>query len=185
MNPDSSLARFRSYLVRVARLRLGNNFRNKVDPSSVVQETLVRAQENAGQFRGGSEAERLAWLRQILVRKLADAIRALGREKRNVALERSLDAAGDSSAPRWQDGLPANDTSPSRRAEQNEQLDRLAQALAELPEDQRQAVVLHHLQKATLAESAAQMGRSRAAVGGLLHRGLETLRKKLREEGES
>ena len=55
----------------------------------------------------------------------------------------------------------------------------MADALAQLPDAQREAVVQHHLQGATLAEVAAQLQRTEAVVAGLLHRGLKHLRQLL------
>ena len=66
-------------------------------------------------------------------------------------------------------------------ASQNEQLLRLAAALARIPDAQREAVVLHHLQEWPLAEVAEQLGRSESAVAGLLHRGLKSLRRMLED----
>ena len=53
---------------------------------------------------------------------------------------------------------------------------RLAAALAVLPEAQRQAVEMRHLHGRPLADIAREMGRTPAAVAGLLHRGLAQLR---------
>jgi RNA polymerase sigma-70 factor (ECF subfamily) len=75
----------------------------------------------------------------------------------------------------------ADQTSPSQRAARQEQLLRLAEALARLPEDQRMAVELHHLRGCAVAEVARRMGRSDGAVGALLVRGLKRLRVMLRE----
>ena len=58
---------------------------------------------------------------------------------------------------------------------------RLAQALATLPENQRRAVELHHLKGWSLNEIAAELGSSKPAVAGLLHRGLMKLRELLVE----
>jgi len=63
----------------------------------------------------------------------------------------------------------------------HEQLASLAKALAQLPDDQRTAVELHHLQGWSVARIAEQGGRSQAAVAGLLRRGLKKLRELLRE----
>lgn len=179
-----TLEHFRQYLLLVARLQLGNDFRGKLDASDVVQQTLLEAHEKQHNFRGGTEAERLAWLRRILVNNLADAIRALGRAKRGLALQRSLEAAADASSARWQACLAVEQTSPSQKAEKNEALLRLADALAELPTPQREAVVLHHLQGVTLAELARHMGRSEPAVAGLLHRALKKLKVQLQGREE-
>jgi RNA polymerase sigma-70 factor (ECF subfamily) len=63
----------------------------------------------------------------------------------------------------------------------DEELRRLAEALAGLPEDQRQAVELHHLHGLPVEEVAAALGRSESAAGGLLRRGLRRLRELMRE----
>lgn len=175
----ASLHRFRDYLLLLARLQLQGPARGKLDPSDVVQQTLLEAFQQRDQFRGQDDTARAAWLRQILAHNLADALRALGRAKRDVALERSLDAALTESSSRIEAWLAADQSSPSQRAERNEELLRLAGALTRLPDPQREAVVLHHLQGCSLAETARQLGKSEPAVAGLLHRGLKKLRELL------
>src|SRR5438874_1780252 len=86
------LGRFLEYLHLLARLRLGPRLRAKVDPSDIVQETLMDAHKGWAKFRGSSEAELMAWLRQILAHNLADAAKAQKKAQRDVALERSLEA---------------------------------------------------------------------------------------------
>ena len=66
-----------------------------------------------------------------------------------------------------------------------EELLRLSQALACLPEDQRRAVELHYLKGLPVAEVAEQIGRTRPAAVGLLFRGLKRLRELLGEPGEA
>jgi RNA polymerase sigma-70 factor, ECF subfamily len=58
----------------------------------------------------------------------------------------------------------------------HEQMLELAAALAELPDDQRTAVELHHLEGFSLIEVGEQMQRSKEAVAGLIFRGLKRLR---------
>jgi RNA polymerase sigma-70 factor, ECF subfamily len=178
---SDALERHRAYLRLLARLHLDPRLRGKLDPSDVVQQTLLQAHQGLGQFRGRSDGELAAWLRQILARNLAHAVRDLGREKRDVGRERSLEQALDASSSRLEAWLAAEQSSPSQRAQRNEQLLRLAQALADLPEAQREAVVLHYWQGQSLAEIGEQLGRTPAAVAGLLHRGLKQLRGLLQE----
>jgi RNA polymerase sigma-70 factor (ECF subfamily) len=169
------------YLRLLARVQLGSRLHARLDASDLVQQTLLEAQQKLNQFRGTSEAEMAAWLRQILAHNLADALRALGRAKRDVSRERSLEAALAESSCRLQAWLAAEQSSPSRRAERNEEVVRLAQALAELPDSQREAVVLRHFEGWHLCEIARHLGRTQAAVVGLLQRGLKTLRALLQE----
>ena len=174
-----ALERCREYLCMLARLRLGPRLQAKLDSSDVVQQTLLKAHQKREQFRGHSDAELIAWLRKILANQLAQALRAFGAEARDLARERSLREDLDASSARLESWLAAEQSSPSQRVIREEQLLLLAGALAQLPEDQRQAVELHHLQGCPVAEAARRMGRSRPAVVGLLYRGLKRLRQLL------
>jgi RNA polymerase sigma-70 factor (ECF subfamily) len=118
----------------------------------------------------------MAWLKQILANNLADAVRGLARAKRDVSRERSLDEQVGDSFSRVDGWLAAAQSSPSQQAVRSEELVRLADALTAMSEAQREAIVLHHLQGQPLAEVAAQLNKSPAAVAGLLHRGLKRLR---------
>jgi RNA polymerase sigma-70 factor (ECF subfamily) len=145
----------------------------------VVQQTLLEAYRKRDQFRGHSEGEWLAWLRQGLAHNLADAVRGFAQAKRDAARERSLPEALQASSARLEAFLAAEQSSPSQQAERHEQAVRLAQALAELPEAYREALELHYCQGWPLAEIARHLGKSTAAVAGLLKRGLKQLRTRL------
>ena len=170
---------FRNYLELLARARLDPRLRGKLDPADLVQQTLLRAVAAQERFRGDN-ARCAAWLRTILAHVMIDAVRKFGRPGGGER-ERSLEAALEHSSARLEEFLAADLTSPSGRAERNERLLRLADALARLPEDQRRAVELRHLQGLPLAETALRMGRSVDAVVGLIHRGLRALRRDLEE----
>jgi RNA polymerase sigma-70 factor (ECF subfamily) len=186
MDPEAkadglAVERFRSYLVLLARMHLGRQAGNRLDPSDLVQQTLLDAHRQLGAFRGRSPAEMAAWLRRMLACNLADAWRALSRGKRDVGRERSLEAALAESSARMEAWLAAEQSSPSQQAIRNEQMLRLADAVAALPDAQREAVVLHYWRGLPLAEVAAQMNRTSASVAGLLQRGLKALRGLLAE----
>src|SRR5215469_2906430 len=176
MSAEAGLERFRPYLLMLARARLDPRLKAKLDASDVVQQTLLEAHQGLAQFRGQTSGEQAAWLRQALARNLANAVRDLRRDKRDVARERSLEAALDESSARLEGWLAAEQSSPSQRAERHERALRLAEALAALPEGQREAVVLRHWHGWPLADIARQLGCTTAAVTGLLHRGLKNLR---------
>jgi RNA polymerase sigma-70 factor, ECF subfamily len=169
----------RDYLRLLARLHLDPRLRGKFDPSDAVQQTLLKAHQNLGQFRGEGEAELVAWLRRILANTLADALREFGRDKRDVAREQSLEAALQDSTRSLEALLGTPASSPSQQAMRHEDLLRLARALDDLPDDQRTVVELHHLQERSVADIARALDRSEAAVAGLLRRGLKRLRQLL------
>ena len=179
------LERFRSYLVLLSRLKLDRKLRGKLDASDIVQQTLLEAHEALASFRGDDVAAQAAWLRQILARNLANAVRDLTRAKRDVRKERSLQADLDNSASHMEGWLAARQSSPSQKLERHERALQLAEALAQLPEAQRDAVVLRHFQGLSLADIAEQLDCTTAAVTGLLHRGLKNLRKSLTDWEDS
>src|SRR5437868_835023 len=187
MDPASAadgwdLQRYREYLCLLARLQIGPRLRSKLDPSDVVQQTLLEAFAKRGQFQGG-EAERAAWLRQVLAHNLADALRAFGQARRDIGRERPLCATLQESSDRLENWLAAEQSSPSHEAQRHEEAVHLAAALATLPEDNREALVLHYFEGEPLAEVARLMDRTTASVAGLLKRGLKQLRARLNAVG--
>jgi RNA polymerase sigma-70 factor (ECF subfamily) len=172
---------FREYLRLLARLHLSPILRGKLDSSDIVQETLLRAHEKREQFRGQGPGDLAAWLRQLLVNNLAQAVRRYSTQQRDAAQERSLQAAVEASSVRLEAWLAADQSGPVQQAERNEQILRLAAALAALPDDQRTAVEMRHLRGLSVNEIMQNMNRSEAGVMGLLRRGLQSLRASLPE----
>ena len=174
-----ALEHYRPYLMVLARTQVSDPARrDRMDLSGVVQQTFLEAHQKIGDFRAGAPGEGSAvmagWLRQILARNLADALRGQGRAKRDAGRERSLDHELDQS-------------SPSQGAHRADRAVLLAAALAELPDAQREVVLLRHWDGWPLAKVAAHLGRTPASVVGLLQRGLKGLRERLaerRQEGE-
>lgn len=176
---------YREYLSLLARLQVDPRLRGKLDLSGVVQQTLLEAHQAGPQWQEESTGQREAWLRKALAHNLNDELRKFRTAKRDVAREFSLEAALEASASRLEAWLAADQLSPSGQAEQAEQEARLAQALAQLPPDQRTAVELHYLQGLSLAETAAVLQRTKPSVVGLWQRGLRKLRELLEDrEGQ-
>jgi len=171
------LAQYERYLALLARVQIGKRLQGKLDAADVVQETFLEAHRNFGRFRGGSEGQLIAWLRQILATKLAEVFRHyLGTQGRDVRLEREIAAGFDHSSVLLDRGLVAHQSSPSQQAARREQGVLLADALAQLPDDYREAIVLRHLEGLTFPEVAERMGRTLDSVNKLWMRALIKLR---------
>src|SRR5262249_2282667 len=151
----------------------------KFSDSLLVQQTLLQAYEGFPALRQREPEVLMPWLRQILARTLADAVKYYTRDKRDVGREWPLEGQLEQSASGLASGLAADHTSPSGRAERNEEVLRLAGALAELPELMREVVVLKHCHGWTIRQIAAHTGKSTASAASLLRRGLAMLRQNL------
>jgi RNA polymerase sigma-70 factor (ECF subfamily) len=182
---DWELERFSDYLRLLARLQIDQRLQAKLDASDVVQQALLQAHENRDQFRGQTESEMAGWLRTILANALAAAVRRFAAEARDLARERSLQDSLAQSSARIEGWLAAEQSSPSERVMRVEELVRLARALAQLPEDQREVIELHHLKGWPVAEVAEAMQRTKPAVMGLLFRGQKKLRALLETDRDS
>ncbi len=174
-----TLERYRYYLRALAEAQLDRRLRRKMDPSDLVQQTLLQAYQAWPHFHGDGDAGLAAWLRQILLRNLLHCVRDLNRAKRNVMREQSIEAALAKSSARLQTCLVKEESSPSDCAVAAEEILEVAEAVQALPKAQRQVVVLHYWRGYSLAEVARHCERSRSAVAGLLRRALNQLRNEL------
>jgi RNA polymerase sigma-70 factor (ECF subfamily) len=157
-----------NYLLLLARCLVPIPERAQFDPADIVQITLLKALGSQAEFRGQTEEELRAWLRTILRNTLA--------LERRRALPRVSPQALEESACRLEEMLAANQSTPSQRLIREEQLLQLADALAQLPEDQRRAIQLYDLDGHSRPEVCRLMGRTYAEVNGLLIRGRRNLR---------
>lgn len=179
-DPAALLEAYRNYLRLLARNWVDASLQGKADPSDLVQETLWRATQGWGEFRGGSEGELVAWLRQILARCAIDFVRKFRlAEGRDVGRERSIEQHLEASSLCLGKFLAASGTSPSLAAQRRELSVVLADALADLSGDQREAIILRSLQELDWGDVAERMGRTVGAVRMLWARGLQQLRPKI------
>lgn len=172
-----SLEKYRDYLRLLASQQLAARYKGKVDPSGMVQETLWEAHRELERGVIVPSGERLVWLRRILANNLADEVRRMTAEKRDVGREVSLEQGIETSSRRLEEWL-ARDLNGDK-SRNDEPVLSLVAALARLPEAQREAIILQYWTGLTFAEIAEQMGRSFEAVAGLIKRGLRQLRTEL------
>jgi RNA polymerase sigma-70 factor (ECF subfamily) len=174
------LEMYRNYLGLLVQYQIGRRLQGKVDASDLIQEAFLEANRDFADFRGNTESELVSWLRRILAHNLANLVgRYHGAQRRDVALERELGADLDRSSRVLDYSLVAKGSSPSQRADRREQGVLLADALAKLPEDYRQVLVLRHLEDLSFPDVARRMGRTVFSVKNLWARALAKLRRSL------
>jgi RNA polymerase sigma-70 factor, ECF subfamily len=181
MNPsyhrdDPTPEHFRSLLRMLITGKLDDVLQGKVDLSGVVQQTIWEAFKTCKDWDKLTSTQRISWLKSALKNNLIDEIRKATAHKCDVTREQSIYQAIDSSHRGLEKILLANQLTPPNAAEKQEQIRILAEKIEQLPEDQRQAIRLHHLEEKNLAQTAAIMGKSDRAIAGLLRRGLKKLR---------
>jgi RNA polymerase sigma-70 factor (ECF subfamily) len=176
------LERYRNYLALLARLQISRRLQGKLDEEDLVQETFLRAHRRFAQFRGKTEQELVSWLRQILASSVANAVRHyLGTKRRDLRLERQLAMELDCSSRVLNQELVAGQSSPSQQAAVREQAVLLADCLARLRKDYREAIILRQLEGLSFLEVARRMGRTVDSVKKLWARALVELRDQLGE----
>jgi RNA polymerase sigma-70 factor, ECF subfamily len=144
---------------RVALRLCGDHY----DAQDIAQEAFIAAWQNLDRFRADSSFS--TWLYQIVTRRSLNKV-SRGRVADLVNL---LDEAADP------------DTEPDARAERNQAVDAVTDALATLPFPQRTVIVLHHFEGLSYAEVAKVTGSSVPAVRSHLFRARRTLGKTLEE----
>jgi RNA polymerase sigma-70 factor (ECF subfamily) len=168
----------RGYLLLVAGQELDPDLQAKGGASDLVQETFLEAQRDFARFAGESEEQLLAWLRQILVHNLLNFTRRYrATVKRKLGREISLQTDSSVTAP--VPGPTAPGLSPSGQAMEHEQALALEQALARLPEDYRQVILLRYQEEHTFEEIGRMMNRSPNAARKLWLRAVERLEQEM------
>jgi RNA polymerase sigma-70 factor, ECF subfamily len=173
---------YRNYLRLVARALIGQSLRVRLDASDLVQETFLKAHREFRQFLGTSEPELTAWLRQILVRTLANQARHHRRVGRDYQRQESLEVMLYRSSAAVQQALAAPVETPSAAAVRREQAVLLADALEKLPAHYREVFILRNLEHIPFDQIAARMGRSPGAARVLWKRAMDRLSQSLRDQ---
>lgn len=169
-----SIGRLRPWLSLLAERELPAALRGRVEPSDIVQQTLLQAWRAEQKFQGTSHAERLAWLRAILKNEVLQNQRQFAAKKRGARRECN-------EADRLPEGQNLADLaietarSASGQLIAVEETLALAEALQRLPEDQRRVIELRHFDGKSHQQIAELMKRSPSAIRMLWVRALRNL----------
>jgi RNA polymerase sigma-70 factor (ECF subfamily) len=166
-----------NYLTILATTQLDHRLRRRMNPSDLVQETLLAAHRDFADFRGDSQPELLGWLRRILINTLHRAFAThVKAGKRDIRREVSIDQIStqmEESACNLASILPGHAASPSEPMRDRERAVGLADQLNDLSSDYRDVIVYRVLQGLSFDEIAERMERSCGAVRMLWLRALE------------
>lgn len=170
LNVAEVASRYRPFLKAIAAAELPGHLNSREDDSDLVQETLLKATREADQFRGSTEKELQAWLRETLLNQIRDCVRFHGRQQRDVAVETAIPVTG----------ISADDPSPSERVRKAEAIEFTQRALQDLPEEYRSVLLMRQQLDFTFIEIAEHMQRSPDAVRMLWGRAILALGEKLK-----
>jgi RNA polymerase sigma-70 factor (ECF subfamily) len=159
---EQLFARHQVYLHRLVELRLDPRLRPRVDASDVVQEAQLEALSRLDAYLERPALPFRLWLRQIAFDRTLKARRHhLGAARR--ALDREVQLPEQSSLVLAR-RLLAGGPSPSRQVSEREMARRLREAVARLPEADREVVVLRHFEGLSNQEVACLLALSPATA---------------------
>ena len=148
---------------------------NESDAEDVAQEVFIQVYRSIGSFK--SEAKLSTWIYRITTTRALDLLRARKSKKRFGLLKRLWETAEESPMENIQDF-----NHPGVSLERKEEAAQLMTAIAQLPENQKVAFVLHKLEGLSYLEIAEVMGNTLPAVESLMHRARINLRKILEKK---
>ena len=140
---DVLIERYFGALHRWARGRLPRNARNEMNTEDLVQETLLRALSRLEGFRPGEKGSFLAYLRQILKNRIRDEVRKVIRRPGEEELNESIEEPGPD---------------PMEQAIGVQNWERYENALAALPEQHQEGVIMRLEFQFTYREVADALG---------------------------
>lgn len=148
---------------------------NESDAEDVAQEVFIQVYRSIGTFK--SEAKLSTWIYRITTTRALDLLRARKSKKRFGLLKRLWETEEESPVENISDF-----NHPGVSLERKEEAAQLMTAIAQLPENQKVAFVLHKLEGLSYLEIAEVMGNTLPAVESLMHRARLNLRKILEKK---
>jgi RNA polymerase sigma-70 factor (ECF subfamily) len=160
----------------IIRLRMGRELRSKLESIDVVQDVLMSALKDLGDFTYKTQGDFLRWLSRIAENRLRGHLQRFHANKRDIRKEVRFDGY----RPTAEDSVVAAlnavvTTTPSAIMSKREDLDKLAKAIEALKPEYRQVIVLTKIEGLSYKEIGNRLDKSSEAVRKLVSRALEEL----------
>jgi RNA polymerase sigma-70 factor (ECF subfamily) len=178
---DRLLAEHRQFLRWFVELRLDPHIRARLDASDVVQEAQIEAVRRVDQYLEQPVLPFRLWLRQIAFDRLLMARRQhVEADRRAVTREAPLPDGSSIALARQ---VLAGGPTPSQHLAKNEMVDRVRLAVAELPETDREILLMRNFEGLTNQETAQILELDPATASKRYGRALLRLRQLLVDNG--
>ena len=149
----------------LVRLRMGAELRSKLESVDLVQDVLVSALKDLGNFTYNTEGDFVRWLSKIAENRLRDNLDKLHADKRDIRKEIPLRAHGQSTGGRPLGGHePLAATTPSLIMSKREDLSKLEKAMDALKPAYREVIILTKIKGLSYGEAGKQLNKSADAV---------------------
>ncbi len=165
-----------SRVLWLIRLRMGAELRTKLESMDLVQDVLMSALKDLGNFTYRTEGDFLRWLSRIAENRLRNQLQRLHANKRDIRKEVRLNNHRLTVEDSFVAALDAVETTtPSAIMSKREELDKLTKAIDALKPEYKQVIVLTKIEGLSYKEIGNRLGKSSEAVRKLVSRALEEL----------
>ncbi|MFC1794359.1 sigma-70 family RNA polymerase sigma factor [Planctomycetota bacterium] len=156
---------------RIVRLRMGAELRSKLESMDLVQDALMCALRDLGDFTYRNEGDFLRWLTKIAENRLRDNIDKLHTDKRDIRREIRLDDRERTTGGVFVGTAGSIEaTTPSVIMSRKEDLDKLEKAIDKLRPEYREVIMLAKIEELSYSQIGDRLGKSTGAVKMLVSR---------------
>ncbi|WP_347275249.1 sigma-70 family RNA polymerase sigma factor [Candidatus Kuenenia sp.] len=163
-------------ILRIVRMRMGNELRSKMQSMDLVQDVLLSSFRDLKQFTYKNEGDFLRWLSHIAENRIRDKIGEMRAQVRDHRREQPLSSnkqlKDDSSVHTYE---PMDSATPSKILSKEEDLDKLEKAMQKLKPKYREVILLTKAEGLSQKQVGEKLGKSPDATRMLLVRALNAL----------
>jgi RNA polymerase sigma-70 factor (ECF subfamily) len=165
-----------SRVLWLVRIRMGKELRTKLESMDLVQDVLVCALRDLGDFTYKNEGDFVRWLAKIAENRLRDNLDKLHADKRDIRREVRLNTHRSTLEESFAAALePIDATTPSAIISKREEFDKLAKAIDTLKPEYREVIVLTKIEGLSYKEIGHKLGKSADAARMLFSRAMAAL----------